>query len=155
MKNVKLKLNIDYDKKLDEVFGFNVENITKRVLLEAMRIEKVPFDISINVSIVADKKIILPYIYPYAILEAQTKKHTPRRYTKMAKAILTIDGRREGYAPDQISHTMTVGELINFLSDYDEDTLIMINNDNGYTYGSITVGSFRDEEMEDDDDCEE
>ena len=68
----------------------------------------------------------------------------------MAKAILTIDGRREGYAPDQISGTMTVGELINFLSDYDEDTPIMINNDNGYTYGSISWSSFRDEEMEDD-----
>ena len=57
MKNVKLKLNIDYDKKLDKAFGFNVENITKRVLTEAMLTEKVPFDISINVSIVADKKI--------------------------------------------------------------------------------------------------
>ena len=57
MKNVKLKLNIDYDKKLDKVFGFNVENITKKVLSEAMNVEKVPFDISINLSIVSDKKI--------------------------------------------------------------------------------------------------
>ena len=57
MKNTKLKLNIDYDKKLDKVFGFDVENISKRVLTEAMLVEKVPFDISINVSIVADKKI--------------------------------------------------------------------------------------------------
>ena len=57
MKNTKIKLNIDYDKKLDKVFDFNVENITKRVLMEAMIIEKVPFDISINVDIVADKKI--------------------------------------------------------------------------------------------------
>lgn len=57
MKKTKLKLNIDYDKKLNEVFGFDVESITKKVLNEAMLIEKVPFDISINVSIVADKKI--------------------------------------------------------------------------------------------------
>lgn len=57
MKNNKLKLNIDYDKKLDKVFGFNIENITKKVLCEAMMVEKVPFDISINVTLVADKKI--------------------------------------------------------------------------------------------------
>ena len=57
MKNIKLKINIDYDKKLDKVFGFNVENVSKRVITEAMLVEKVPFDISINVSIVADKKI--------------------------------------------------------------------------------------------------
>ena len=57
MKNIKLKINIDYDKKLDKVFAFNVENLTERILAEAMLIEKVPFDISINISIVADKKI--------------------------------------------------------------------------------------------------
>ena len=57
MKNNTLELNITYEKSLDKIFGFNVENITKRVLTEAMLIEKVPFDISINVSIVADKKI--------------------------------------------------------------------------------------------------
>ena len=65
----------------------------------------------------------------------------------MAKEILTIEGRREGYAPNQIRRTMTVRELIDYLEGYDDDTLVMINNDNGYTYGSITVGSFRDEEM--------
>jgi len=68
----------------------------------------------------------------------------------MAQAILTIDGRREGYAPNQIDGTMTVGELIEYLSMYDEDTPVMINNDDGYTYGSITSSSFRDEEVEDD-----
>lgn len=69
------------------------------------------------------------------------------------KTVLTIDGRREGYAINQIDRTMTVGELINFLSDYDEDTPVMINNDNGYTYGSITYSSFQEET--DDDDCED
>lgn len=29
---------------------------------------------------------------------------------------------REGYGTDQIRRTMTVGELIDFLSQYDEDT---------------------------------
>ena len=60
--------------------------------------------------------------------------------------VLTIDGRRDGYSPEQITNTMTVGELINFLQDFDEDTPVMINNDNGYTYGAITYDSFRDEE---------
>lgn len=71
----------------------------------------------------------------------------------MTKTVLTIDGRREGYAINQIDRTMTVGELINFLSDYDEDMPVMINNDDGYTYGSITDDSFREEE--DDSDCED
>lgn len=60
--------------------------------------------------------------------------------------VLTIDGRREGYAPDQIRNTMTVGELIAYLDQYDEETPVMINNDNGYTYGSIDYDSFREEE---------
>ena len=34
--------------------------------------------------------------------------------------------------------TMTVGELIEELSQYDEDDLIVYCNDNGYTYGYIT-----------------
>lgn len=56
----------------------------------------------------------------------------------MEKEILFIEGRREAYAPHQINYTMTVGELIAFLEDFDEDTLVMLNNDEGYTYGRIT-----------------
>lgn len=67
-----------------------------------------------------------------------------------SKQILTIDGRREGYAPDQIRGTMTVGELISYLEQFDEDMPVMINNDNGYTYGSIQESSFRDEYMDED-----
>ena len=48
---------------------------------------------------------------------------------------------------------MTVRELIDRLSDYDEDTLVYLNNDNGYTYGSITDSSF--EENFDDEEEEE
>lgn len=57
---------------------------------------------------------------------------------------LFIEGRREGYAPEQIYRTCTVGELINFLSDYDEDTPVFLKNDRGYTYGSITETSFEE-----------
>lgn len=68
----------------------------------------------------------------------------------MGKKVLTIDGRREGYAIDQIDYTMTVGELIRHLQFFDEDMPVMLNNDNGYTYGSITESSFEVEEDPDD-----
>lgn len=38
---------------------------------------------------------------------------------------------REGYGVDQINRTMTAGELINFLAQYDEDTPIYLSFDNG------------------------
>lgn len=69
--------------------------------------------------------------------------------------ILSIDGRREGYAPSQIRSTMTVGELIDYLSQFDEELPVMINNDDGYTYGSIDYDSFREEDDEDDEYDEE
>lgn len=61
---------------------------------------------------------------------------------------LFIEGRREGYTTEQISHTMTVGELIDYLSQFDEDMPVYLNNDNGYTYGSITETSFEEAEDE-------
>ena len=72
--------------------------------------------------------------------------------------IITIEGRREGYAPDQIKYTMTVGELIDYLSQFDEDSPVMLDNDNGHTYGSISYDSFGeieqgDEEEEYDETC--
>ena len=55
-----------------------------------------------------------------------------------------IEGRRNGYSPEQCGRTMTVGELIAYLSDFDEDAPVYLSNDNGYTYGSITEGSFEE-----------
>lgn len=52
---------------------------------------------------------------------------------------------REGYGVDQVRRTMTVGELIDFLNGYDEDTPIYLNFDNGYTYGGITKGRFEED----------
>ena len=70
--------------------------------------------------------------------------------TTEAKMILTINAHREGYAPDQIASTMTVGELIEFLNNFDEDEKIYLSHDNGYTYGGITAYRFEeiDEEAE-------
>lgn len=56
---------------------------------------------------------------------------------------------REGYGIDQIKKTMTVGELINFLSDYSEDTPVYLSFDNGYTYGGITKAGFEESFDED------
>lgn len=70
----------------------------------------------------------------------------------MAKERLFIEGRRDGYSPRQCGYTMTVGELIEYLYQFDEDTEVLLNNDNGYTYGSITESSFEEcyENFEDD-----
>lgn len=50
---------------------------------------------------------------------------------------LFINGTRNGYSTNQCGKTLTVGELIEILQGYDEDTPIYLRNDNGYTYGSI------------------
>ena len=57
---------------------------------------------------------------------------------------------REGYGVDQISRTMTVGELISFLEDYDENTPIYLSFDNGYTYGGIIEARFEENYDEED-----
>lgn len=62
---------------------------------------------------------------------------------------ITIEAAREGYSPEQIRSTMTVGELIAFLEDYDEDAPIIISNDRGYTYGRISWDSIQELDRED------
>ena len=58
---------------------------------------------------------------------------------------LFIEGRRNGYTPEQCGETMTVGDLIEWLSQYDEDTEVYLNNDRGYTYGNIDEFSFSED----------
>ena len=71
----------------------------------------------------------------------------------MAKVF--IDGRRDGYSPDQCGKTMTVGELIAYLEDFDEDAKVYLKNDNGYTYGRNTKNSFDEDDSYDDEDEED
>ncbi len=72
------------------------------------------------------------------------------------KTILTIEGRRNGYAPEQCGKTMTVGELIEFLQTRcDEDMPVYLSNDNGYTYGNIDWMSFEEVDREDDEEEDE
>lgn len=56
-----------------------------------------------------------------------------------------IEGRRNGYSPEQCTDTMTVGELIAYLEQFEEDAPVYLKNDNGYTYGSITERSFEED----------
>lgn len=65
---------------------------------------------------------------------------------------LIIEANREGYAIDQIRRTMTVGELISMLEQYEEDTPVYLGHDRQsygwYTYGGITESCFNEEEDE-------
>lgn len=55
------------------------------------------------------------------------------------KTALFIEGTREGYTPGQVLYnTFTVRQLRSVLKAFDDDTEVFIQNDNGYTFGSIT-----------------
>lgn len=57
------------------------------------------------------------------------------------KEVVLIDGKRSAYKISDVVDrvgTITVGELIAELEQYDEDTPVILCNDNGYTYGEIT-----------------
>lgn len=80
---------------------------------------------------------------------------------------LVLEGRRDGYGINQVEDgTMTVGEFIDYLSQFDENAKIIIGNDYQrggywYTYGYINEDSITEiyvkdaPEEEDDDDLEE
>lgn len=52
---------------------------------------------------------------------------------------IKIEAKREGYTPGQVAgRGITVGELVDILKLYDEDTPVVLSHDGGYTYGSIS-----------------
>lgn len=63
--------------------------------------------------------------------------------------VLFMNTHRNGYHPNQCSETLTVGELIEELSNYDENLPVYFNNDNGYTYGSIARDDIYDDSVRD------
>lgn len=65
---------------------------------------------------------------------------------------IIIEAVREGYGTDQVRETMTAGELIAWLEQYDEDTPVFLSHDNGYTYGGITADRFEERETEEGED---
>jgi len=54
---------------------------------------------------------------------------------------LIIDAVRETYGKENV-RTMTVGELMNYLEQFDEDRLVILSHDGGYTYGGIREEHF-------------
>lgn len=66
---------------------------------------------------------------------------------------LLYNTSRDAYDLEDVRRTMTVGELIAHLQDYDPDTPVYLGFDNGYTYGGLNECSF--EELWDDESDEE
>ena len=58
---------------------------------------------------------------------------------------ILLETNRSGYSTDQIGNTLTVGELIGMLQDFDEDSPVYFSNDGGYTYGGLNWETIRDE----------
>lgn len=57
-----------------------------------------------------------------------------------------LNTRRNGYEVGQCGRTMTVGELIEYLEQFDEETEVFLKHDGGYTYGSIDERDFEEGE---------
>lgn len=68
------------------------------------------------------------------------------------KTELHILANREGYGTDQVGKTMSVGELIEYLSYFDSEVPVYINNDNGYTYGAIRENRIIEKDVENNED---
>lgn len=67
--------------------------------------------------------------------------------------VLIISQERSGYSPKQAGSTLTAGELVELLEEYDEDTPVYIGNDRTdygwYTYGRLSFSEI--EEFNEDD----
>lgn len=68
---------------------------------------------------------------------------------------IAINTERSGYSPDQCGSTMTVRGLIQALEQFDDDTLVYLKNDGGYTYGAINDSDIEEDEYEEDEECED
>lgn len=92
-----------------------------------------------------DMEVMLPEI---KIVESAIKKSSKKE--SAGSRYLKLNARNSFYsAEDELSKTMNVGELVNFLgSNYDVEEPVLLCFDNGYSYGHIDETSFV--EVEDD-----
>lgn len=70
---------------------------------------------------------------------------------------LILQTCRNGYDATQAEDcatALTVRELIDVLNQYDKDLKVYFDNDNGYTYGSVTEDCIDTEEYEEESDDE-
>lgn len=69
------------------------------------------------------------------------------------KTAILLNTKRTGYSVNQIldnKHTLTVGELMDHLSDFDPDSPILFSNDNGYTFGELNHNTIDEVEIDND-----
>ena len=60
---------------------------------------------------------------------------------------LKIEARRDSYGvTDLENQTVTVGELIEMLENYDSDLKVILSHDRGYTFGAITEERIEEDE---------
>ena len=58
---------------------------------------------------------------------------------------IIIEARRSCYSKEEVNG-MTVKELIQYLEEFDEDAMVVLSHDNGYTYGGINERDIREDE---------
>lgn len=69
---------------------------------------------------------------------------------------LEIGARRDAYSVDDvIERTLTVGELVDILEEYEDDTPVILSHDGGYTYGALHEGRITLEKTDDEEVDEE
>ena len=69
----------------------------------------------------------------------------------MENTIVILEATRSDYSAKAAARsTLTVGELISYLEQYDEETPVVFSNDNGYTYGYLSDDTVSDIEVEED-----
>lgn len=57
------------------------------------------------------------------------------------KQAIVFEARRDAYSIGQLEgnyRTMTVGELRELLEDFEDNDLVVLSHDSGYTYGSLS-----------------
>jgi len=67
------------------------------------------------------------------------------------KNYLIIETHRGGYSVNQCGKTLSVSELVDYLTQWDDDTPVYFSNDNGYTFGSISFDDINSVEENEDD----
>lgn len=60
------------------------------------------------------------------------------------KSAIVFEAERTTYSIGQLEAEgpMTVAELRDILEEYDDDTLVVLSHDRGYTYGSLTYPDY-------------
>lgn len=66
----------------------------------------------------------------------------------MSKAYV-FEARREGYGIDQLKGVMTVAQLRSFLEGLEDDALVVLSHDSGFTYGRLDTSCTLQESYED------